>query len=47
MLTHGKRDAASRLLIRALGVGGGAATEELASLLAMFSKRSELDHETR
>ncbi len=45
MLTHGKRDAASRLLIRALGVGGGAASEELASLLAMFSKRSELDHE--
>lgn len=45
MLAHGKRDAASRLLIRALAVGGGPETETLASLLAMFSKRPELDHE--
>lgn len=45
MLAHGKRDAASRLLIRALAVGGGPETETLASLLAMFSKRSERDHE--
>jgi len=45
MLSHGKRDAASRMLIRALGVGGGPLTEELGSLLAMFSRRSELEHE--
>jgi spermidine synthase len=45
MLAHGKRDAASRLLIRALAVGGGPQTETLASLLAMFSKRPESEHE--
>lgn len=45
MLSHGKRDAASRMLIRALAVGGGEETETLASLLAMFSKRSEFEHE--
>ncbi|MBL9008679.1 MAG: fused MFS/spermidine synthase [Myxococcales bacterium] len=41
LLSHGKREAAKRVLARARGLGGGAATDHLSSLLALLEKHGQ------
>ena len=45
LLSHGKRDAAGRLLVRALAVPHGAAAEHLRQLLMLFIRRDVAEHE--
>jgi spermidine synthase len=45
MLSHAKRDAAARLYVRSMGIGGGAEADELGKLLTMFTQRDAGEHE--
>lgn len=47
MLSHAKRDAAARLYVRSMGIGGGAEADELGKLLSMFTQRDTGEHESR